>query len=415
MKKILWVSPYSLHDTSSGAAVQCRLMLQKLAEYAKGELEIMALGSFIFDNPRGASMFVDLKEKLAGKEIFFNLKDGLVSYVYVKNHSTFIDDHTGGEQRQFFSKFLELLKTFKPDLVIGYGGDMLSMTMRAEAKRRGIPCVYTLWNGNHKGFTFPDCDLVMTDSHGNANFYANNFGMNVQAGGIFIDPKHVVAEKREPKYITMINPVAEKGIGIFARMALMAQKELPNEKFLVVESRGSFAEGLAKLHTITVDKKTKTKKETHPFEAKMFPNVDVAQHTNEIKQVYALTKALIVPSLWFEGWGRVSTEAVMNGIPVLASKSGGLQEAVSEGGICLDAPKPCQADYNYIPTEEEVRPWMDALKQILSEDYTERCAQAAAHHNPDVSAKRVYELLKPLLDRSASTQAQYLRGGMLFR
>ena len=357
MRKILWVSPYSLHDTSSGAAVQCRLMLQKLAEYAKGELQIMALGSFIFDNPCGTSMFTDLKEKLAGKEQFFNLKDGLVSYVYVKNHSTYVDNQTGGEQRLFFSKFLDLLKGFRPDLVIGYGGDMLSMTMRAEAKRRGIPVVYTLWNGNHKGFTFPDCDMVLTDSHGNANFYANNFGINVQAGGIFIDPHHVVAPKRDSKYVTLINPVAEKGIGIFARMALMAQQEMPEQKFLVVESRGSFAEGLAKLHTFTGKK---TKKETHPFNVKMFPNVDVAQHTADIKQVYAITKALIVPSLWFEGWGRVSTEAIMNGIPVVASKSGGLPEAVGEGGICLDAPLESQRDYNHIPSEEEVRPWLDA-------------------------------------------------------
>ena len=412
MKKILWVSPYSLHDTSSGAAVQCRLMLQKLAEYAKGELEIMALGSFIFDNPRGTSLFTDLKEKLAGKEQFFNLKDGLVSYVYVKNHSTFIDNHTGGEQRLFFSKFLDTLKLFKPDLIMGYGGDMLSMTMRSEAKRRGIPVVYTLWNGNHKGFTFPDCDMVLTDSRGNAAFYANNFGINVQAGGIFIDPKHVVSPKRNPKYITMINPVAEKGVGIFARLALMAQKEMPEQKFLVVESRGSFAEGLAKLHVIN---DTKTPKETHPLVPKMFPNVDVAQHTSDIKQVYAITKALLVPSLWFEGWGRVATEAIMNGVPVVASKSGGLPEAVSEGGICLDAPAASKSDYNYIPTEAEVRPWMDALKKVLSEDYSANCAKAAARHQPEISAKRVYELLKPLLDRAASTQAQFLRGGMLFK
>lgn len=392
--------------------MHCRTMLEKLAEVSNGELQIMALGSFIFDNPRGTSMFVDLKEKLAGKEIFFNLKDGPISYVYVKNHSTFIDDQTGGEQRQFFSKFLELLKTFKPDLIMGYGGDMLSMTMRAEAKRRGIPVIYNLQNGNHKGFTFPDCDMVLTDSEAAARFYADNFGVNAMTSGPFIRREKVMAEKREPKYITMINPVSEKGLGIFARLALMAQKELPDEKFLVVESRGSFAEGLAKLHTITGKK---TKKETHPFEAKMFPNVDVAQHTSNVSQVYALTKILVCPSLWFENWGRVATEAVFNGIPVIASKSGGLPEAVGEGGICLDTPVEAQRDYNYIPSEEQVRSWLDALKQMLSEDYTEKCAAAAAKHDANVSAMRVYEHIKPLLARSASSSAQYLRSGMLFR
>lgn len=72
-RKILWVSPYSLHDTSSGAALQCRTMLEKLIEITNGEIEVMALGSFVFDNPRGVSLFTDLKEKLAGKEMYFSV------------------------------------------------------------------------------------------------------------------------------------------------------------------------------------------------------------------------------------------------------------------------------------------------------------------------------------------------------
>lgn len=411
MKKILWISPYSLHDTSSGAAVQCRLMLEKLA--ATGQIQVMALGSFIFDNPRGASMFTDLKEKLAGKEQYFNLTDRHVQYVYVRCHNTNVDQHTGGEQRIFFQKFIELLNSFKPDLLIGYGGDMLSMSMRSEAHRRGIPVVYTLWNGNHKGFTFPDCEMVMTDSRATADFYSRNFGINVMNTGIFIEKEHVVAPKRDPKYVTMINPVTEKGLGIFARLVLMAQKELPDVKFLVVESRGSFAEGVQKLWQ--EEGRGKNRKKVYPLKPDMFPNVDVAQHTPDIKQVYAITKALVAPSLWFESWGRVTTEAVMNGIPVVGSTSGGIPEAIGEGGIALEAPLKCRQDYAYFPTEEEVKPWLEALKRLLNEDWSERCARAAAQHDADVSTKRTLEVLEPLLSYKASVRSQYLRAGMLFR
>ena len=33
MPKILWMSPYSLHDTSSGASVDAKQMLESLAKH----------------------------------------------------------------------------------------------------------------------------------------------------------------------------------------------------------------------------------------------------------------------------------------------------------------------------------------------------------------------------------------------
>ncbi len=412
-KRILWASPFALHDTSSGAAMHCRTMLEKLKELAGDSLEIFVLGSFIFDNPRGASMFADLKEKLAGKEQFFNLDDHGIRYCYVRSANTYEEKYTSGEQRQFFTRFVNVLHEFRPDLLMGYGGDCLSMAMRAEAHRRGIPTVYNLQNGNHKGFTFPDCEMVLTDSKASAEFYGRNFGINVMTSGPFIRKETVVAEKREPRYVTLVNPAPEKGVSIFARLALMAQQELPEVRFLVVESRGSFSQAVQKLYAL--EGKGRKARQVNPFKPDMFPNVDVAQHTNDMRQVYAITKVLLAPSLWFENWGRVATEAVMNGIPVLGSKSGGLPEAIGEGGVTLDAPSECQKDYSRIPTEDEVRPWLEALKQMLSEDYTERCAKAAALHDADRSAGRVLELITPLLNRAASTHPQYYRGGMLFR
>ncbi len=417
MRKILWASPFSLHDTSSGAAAQSRLMLQYLKAARPDDLQIMALSNFIFDNPRGMSRFTDLKEKLKSKEQFFNLQDGGIQYLYVRNHSTAIDAQTGGEQRLFFSKYLDLLKQFKPDVVMGYGGDMLSMTVRAEAARRGIPCVYVLCNASHKAFTFQDCELVLTDSRAAASYYADNFGVNVCPVGTFIEPSQVVAAKREPQYVTLINPVPEKGLGIFVRLALMAQQELPQLRFLVVESRGSFAQALACLHDgeTTAASAAAGNAGTQAYPASLFSNVDVAQHTSDVRQIYARTRLLLVPSLVRENWGRVASEAVLNGIPVLASQSGGLPEAVGTGGLCLKAPQSCQRDACRVPSAEEMRPWMDALKQMLSEDYTERCASAAAAFRPELSARRVLELLDPLFLQAAGSRAQLLRSGMLFR
>ena len=58
------------------------------------------------------------------------------------------------------------------------------------------------------------------------------------------------------------------------------------------------------------------------------PQLYLAEHTPHIAAVYGLTKALVAPSVWHESWGRVATEANINGIPALVSNSGGLPEAI---------------------------------------------------------------------------------------
>lgn len=397
--RLLWASPFALHDISSGAAMQCRIILQKLRERG---LEIRVLGGLIFDNPRGAAMFNGLEEHRKSGRPFFSIRDHDIDYLYVNAASTSASAHTAAEQDVLFGRYVAILDEFMPDIVLGYGGDMLSMTMRREAHRRGIAVVYMLCNGNHQNFSFPDTDLVLTDSQATASWYAGKFGVNVRTMGEFILPEMVVAEQREPKYVTLVNPHPSKGVSIFARLALMAREELPETEFLVVQSRGSFAESVLALHE-------PGDKEARPLKPDMFPNVSLAQHTPNMKAVYAVTRALLAPSLWFESWGRVATEAVMNGIPVLASTSGGLPEAVGEGGICVAAPQAWHDDHLLLPTEEEVRPWMDALKRLLDEDWSEACARAAARHDVEARTDALLALLQDLIMRRPSLSPQYLR------
>jgi glycosyltransferase involved in cell wall biosynthesis len=58
------------------------------------------------------------------------------------------------------------------------------------------------------------------------------------------------------------------------------------------------------------------------------PNITLRPHAG-LHQVLADAKAVLVPSQWPEPFGRIAVEAMINGIPVLASAAGGLREAAA--------------------------------------------------------------------------------------
>jgi glycosyltransferase involved in cell wall biosynthesis len=76
--------------------------------------------------------------------------------------------------------------------------------------------------------------------------------------------------------------------------------------------------------------------------AAALPNVAIRPAASGAEAIYGSTKILLAPSRCPEAWGRVASEAQINGIPVLASDRGGLPEAVGPGGTCLDYDAPVE-------------------------------------------------------------------------
>ncbi len=74
--------------------------------------------------------------------------------------------------------------------------------------------------------------------------------------------------------------------------------------------------------------------------ARATPNIVLRGPANTAQRIYGTARILLAPSRGPEAWGRVASEAQVNGIPVLASNRGGLPEAVGPGGVCLDYDAP---------------------------------------------------------------------------
>ncbi len=124
-------------------------------------------------------------------------------------------------------------------------------------------------------------------------------------------------------------------------------------------------------------------------------------NTTDPREFYAVTKVLIVPSLWKENAPLVVGEAMTNGIPVLASKRGGSPETVGDGGLLFDVPARYTPKTTDVPTAEEVAPWVDTIIALWDDEefyrqQSEKAVQWAQRWHPDTLRPRYVDFFRNL-------------------
>jgi len=69
-----------------------------------------------------------------------------------------------------------------------------------------------------------------------------------------------------------------------------------------------------------------------------------------VAEFYAIADVFVCPSLWPEPFGRVNLEAMASGLPVVATRRGGIPEAVRHGktGFLVSHPKDARTMAKYI-------------------------------------------------------------------
>ncbi len=238
----------------------------------------------------------------------------------------------------------------RPDLIVVIvTGEPMRLTL--SALRTQTPILLRLHDVEYHHYAGHFADLsnipCVANSHFTACKYRTHFGVN--PGVIY---PLILADKYRTKTtgenVTFVNPHPYKGLDI----ALGIARLCPEIPFTFVESWRLSDEQRQQLMQ----------------EQAALPNVTLLPPQNDMRSVYGKCRILLAPSVWEEAYGRVASEAQINGIPVVASLRGGLPEAVGSGGILLDPQQP-------------IADWAAAVRDLWLDQrqYAELSAAAVVH------------------------------------
>jgi surfactin synthase thioesterase subunit/glycosyltransferase involved in cell wall biosynthesis len=168
------------------------------------------------------------------------------------------------------------------------------------------------------------------------------------------------------QFTTLVNPCAVKGIDIFLALA----DAFPETAFAAVPMWGTNQRDQAALRARA--------------------NVTVLEPVDDVNALLARTRVLLVPSLWAEARSRMVIEAMLRGVPVMASDVGGIPEAMMGVPYLLPvnpiARYQTRLDERMVPVAEvppqATGPWREALGRLLEDrahwEEISRASRAAA-------------------------------------
>ena len=256
------------------------------------------------------------------------------------------------EADQYLALADRLMDEFAPDQLIACNGHPMIFEAMARARSRGMTTAFAVRGfGYYEPQYFDDVDHAFTCSQFLTDHYVERMGLVSTPIEPPITWASVLAPLESRAFVTFVNPSLHKGLLLFARLADMLGAKRPDIPILVVQS-GHSGGSLNAIPELDFSK---------------YPQIMAAPPVPTPADYFALTRILVAPSVWEEPFGRVAAEAMINGIPPLVSNRGSLPHVIggdfSEGGGGRVLPIPDWMTFKTtaLPSEEEVRPWYEAV------------------------------------------------------
>ena len=233
--------------------------------------------------------------------------------------------------RQFFSLVKTTVSEWKPSVIITQLDG--SEEVMEIGSRENVPVVLFLHDVNEisrlsmtYAGKYKPALIVANSQYVIDTLLANYSGMILKMYPVRNLAPYIV--RSQARKVGMVNPITWKGGTVFQALV----RTMPDTEFIAVEGWHSpQTEGLFRTN---------------------FSNFTLLPHQNDMRLFYQELALLVVPSQWHEAFGRVVVEAAASGIPAIVSDSGGLPEALGDGGIVLPAHAPIDA-------------WRTAIMELL--------------------------------------------------
>jgi glycosyltransferase involved in cell wall biosynthesis len=221
-----------------------------------------------------------------------------------------------------------------------------------EARTRGVTTAFAVRGfGYYERRYFEDVDHAFTCSRFLTGVYRQKMGLRTTPIEPPIDWSTVVAPTESRAFVTFVNPSPHKGLMLFARLADMLGSRRPDIPILVIQS-GHSGGSLNAIPGVDFSR---------------YPQIMAAPAVPRPADYFALTRLLLVPSVWEEPFGRVAAEAMINGIPPVVSNRGSLPDVLGGdfsdggGGRVLPLPDWLTASSRRLPSEADVEPWFNTV------------------------------------------------------
>lgn len=284
----------------------------------------------------------------------------------------------------FRAFFVEHKNLFRPDVIVTSTDDPAQLLLEAALHDEHAPTVFLTratvalpfgpdgaFSSREKTEMLAQADGVVGVSNYVASYIRQHSG--IEAVHVPIAPAdsgpHPKVGSFDNPFVTLVNPCAVKGIKLFLELA----KASPGIAFAGVPTWGTTPEDLAAMRAV--------------------PNITILSKVDQINDLMQRTRVLLAPSVWAEARSRIVVEAMLAGVPVMASNLGGLPEA--KMGVPYILPVTPITSYRqrldeqFVPVADvpgqDITPWREALTRLTShrahwEDIAEQSRTAALHY-----------------------------------